>query len=132
MSPGQRVRGRWLAGYVLVLLGTLPIAQPIWTGWLRERIGRFVSLEAIHVVQYVGAGWLGAWYSASGLSRGQRIRLWGSLVGLGWVDEAIQGWLPQRFFEWSDVGWNWVGLAVGALGGLLVVRGRRRHLQRSP
>jgi VanZ family protein len=115
MGSPPRVLRRWLAGYVVVLLGSLPFALTVWTRWLRDTVGRLVSLEAIHVIQYVGLGWLGMWYGSSGLARRARVGLWALLLGIGWIDEGIQGQLPQRVFEWSDVGWNWVGLALGAV-----------------
>lgn len=112
--PETRRRRRWLLAYLLLLLGSAPIALPIWTAVLRDRIGVWLSVEAIHVLQYVGLGALVAWsHRGARRSRAHTRRLAGLVMGIGVLDEVIQQWLPNRFFQWSDVGWNWVGGLLG-------------------
>jgi VanZ family protein len=41
--------------------------------------------------------------------------LLGVVAGIGLLDELIQGYLPQRVFQWSDVALNWAGGLVGAI-----------------
>lgn len=41
-------------------------------------------------------------------------------IGVGVVDESIQGFLPQRVFDWRDIGFNAFGALLGA--GLLAIR----------
>ena len=111
----RRVRiRRWLVGYVALLFGMLPFALPLWEGVLRDVVGGVVTIEWVHLVQYAGLGWLGGLYAAAG-SGGVRavaaVTLF--LLGVGVLDEVVQRWLPGRFFEWSDVGLNLAGAALG-------------------
>ncbi len=114
MGECQRRRRRWLIGYVILLLGTLPIALPCWNGFLKGSIGRFVTLGQIHLVEYAGLGGFGALYARADA---QPWRSLGNFVGLlavvGLVDECIQWILPKRYFDWADVGLNLVGGVMG-------------------
>jgi hypothetical protein len=100
---------KWLIGYIVALFAALPIALPCWNNWLLPSLGRFVTVEQIHLLQYTGLGWL------AGLSTQTPLILVG-IVGL--LEEMVQSFLPQRFFQWSDVGLNW----GGGLLGLFAVR----------
>ncbi len=110
----QRTSRWWLVGYVTASFLALPIALPCWNWWLERIAGRWLGVEAIHVIQYLGLGWL-ATLARRTIKPGRRRRLAfnGLLAGVGLMDELVQGWLPQRFFEWSDVGLNWAGLLLG-------------------
>lgn len=103
-------------GYIAMLFGTLPFALPLWNAYLRDWLGRFITVEQIHVLEYLGLGAVAAGASPT-LSRPRRTRL--VLVGLilwvGLVDEVIQLALPNRVFEWADVRLNWSGALLGFL-----------------
>ena len=120
-----------LAGYILVLFGTLPIAWPLWTSFLRDRIGGVISIEEFHLIEYGVLGILGTQYlfpksgdtipiSLPFCQPGIRYCVPGFLIfAVGLAEELLQGLLPQRFFQWSDVRLNWAGTAGGlALGRL--------------
>lgn len=117
----RRILKRWLIGYLLVLFGTLPLALPCWNRWLVNRIGRVVTIEQVHVAQYLLLGWLAALY-VEATSASRRIRPWLAvllLVGIaGLLDELVQGRLPQRVFDWADVFLDWssgvLGIFLGA------------------
>ena len=103
-----------MIGYVALLLGTLPVALPLWTRVLQGSVGRFITVEQIHVVEYLGLGWLGAAWA-----RTIKPPPWNALLsfvlvaGVGLLDESAQRWMPGRFFDWADVGLNLVGGIVG-------------------
>lgn len=100
---------RWcVAGYILLLFATLPAAWPVWTGFLRDRIGRFVTIEEFHILEYAALGVLTGWAFRAGRPFPLAI-----ILLVGWAEEAVQGFLPQRFFQWSDVALNWVGALLG-------------------
>ncbi|MBI3083822.1 MAG: VanZ family protein, partial [Candidatus Omnitrophica bacterium] len=110
----RRVIRRWLAGYVVALLGIVPIALPCWER-LRDTLGRFVTVEAFHVVEYSGLGWLAVSYARAAQTPPRALALLIALIaGVGLLDEAMQVWLPARVFEWSDVFLNWGGSLLGA------------------
>ncbi len=126
----QRVRRRWFLGYAAVLLTTLPAALPCWNAFLKETVGRVLSIQAIHVVEYLGLGLLGAWYRrASEQPRRALVRVLVLVLAVGLADELVQGLLPQRLFEWSDVWLNWCGgvggVGAGELAGWLSWKRRR-------
>jgi len=50
---------------------------------------------------------------------------WAIASALGGVDEAIQWVLPERVFEWKDVGLNVVSSGLGMLVVAIVKRGAR-------
>ena len=115
MTDRARVVRRWLLGYVAVLLGTLPAALWCWNRWLQHSLGRFVTVEAIHVMQYAVLGWLASAYGqvARLSGHGRRTFIVGvAMVGL--LDELIQSVLPGRLFQWSDVMLNGLGMLLGA------------------
>lgn len=101
------------------MFGALPLALPCWNGFLRDSVGRVLTVEAIHVVQYGGLGWVGAVYARTITTPRWRWALTALLVLAGWLDEVVQGWLPQRVFQWSDVGLNWLGLLLGFTIGVM-------------
>lgn len=114
----RRIARRWLTGYLIVLFGTVPIAVPWWNGFLQSWVGRFLTVEAAHVVQYAGLGWVGAVYARTITTLRRRWGLAVLLAMAGLLDEMVQGWLPQRVFQWSDVGLNGLGLLLGfTIGG---------------
>ena len=98
----------WI-GYALLILGTLPWALSVWNGFLRDRIGQFLSIEEFHVLEY---GVLGAL-----AYRGRKGWVLAATLAVGLLDESVQSLLPQRHFQWSDVWLNWAGGTLGfALG----------------
>ena len=116
MTVHQRVLRRWLVGYVAILLGTLPIALLCWNGFLRDSIGRFVTIEQIHLGEYAGLGWFAARYAGADVRPRRAFGIFAGLVAaVGVADELIQGMLPQRVFEWSDIGLNVLGGVLGML-----------------
>ena len=56
-EQAKRVR-RWLVGYAVLLIATLPLGLPCWNLFIRDSIGRVLSVEALHVMEYVGFGLL--------------------------------------------------------------------------
>ena len=113
----QQAIRRWLIGYVVALFGSLPFALPCWNGFLRDRIGRFVTIEQIHLLQYFVLGALaGGEVLVAEDRRRTRRRLTLIVAGVGLLDEVVQGWLPGRVFQWTDVLLNW----AGGLGGSFV------------
>lgn len=114
-AAGRARRQRWLLGYAALLAGSWPLALPCWNGWLGGWVGGWLTVEAVHVLQYGGLGWLGAAYARTLASAGRRGAVVGGLAAVGVLDEAVQRWLPQRVFQWSDIGWNWAGLLLGVI-----------------
>lgn len=103
-----------LGGYLLLLFVTLPAAWPVWTGFLRDRIGRFVTIEIFHILEYAALGVLAGWtfrsWALTGAGRFFPLVL---IFLVGWTEEIAQGLLPQRYFQWSDVLLNWAGTLLG-------------------
>lgn len=115
MREARRAQG-WLAAYLGALFAALPVALPWWNGGVREAVGRWLPVEAVHVLQYAGLGWLGAWEARAARRAGRaRIGVLSALAGVGLLEEALQAWVPQRVFQWSDVGLNWAGFATGIM-----------------
>lgn len=117
MTPRRRRLLRWMAAYVAVLCMCVPVALPAWNGFLSESVGRVLSIEQIHMIQYEGLGALGGLFARAGV--GARWVAGGvfilvSLIGLG--DELVQGALPGRFFDWADVRLNALSALVGMVG----------------
>lgn len=103
---------RWFIGYSILLFGSLPLALPLWNAYLRDSLGRLVTAEQLHVVQYAGLGWLAAWSARAGRAgRGRLAWVW--VAGIGLMEELCQSLVPGRFFQWSDVGLNWLGGLLG-------------------
>lgn len=110
-----------LAGYVLLLFGSLPLAWPLWTGFLRDRIGGVISVEEFHLIEYGVLGILTWRVLQTGGPRAMRwLPCLGATFSVGLAEELLQALLPQRFFQWSDVGLNWAGTAAGLAAGWLV------------
>ena len=110
----ERVIQQWFVGYVIFLFASLPLALPVWNAWLRDSLGRLVTAEQLHVVQYAGLGWLAAWSARAGRAGRGRWRLaWVWVAGIGVMEELCQALVPGRFFQWSDVGLNWIGGGIG-------------------
>ena len=51
-----------LIGYSAALFLAIPVALPIRNGGLRDTLGRWVTVEPIHLVQYAGLGWMAERY----------------------------------------------------------------------
>jgi VanZ family protein len=127
MEQPQRVVRQWLIGYVALLFAMLPLALPCWNAFLRDSVGRFITIEQIHLLQYMGLGALAAGYVVA--SRRWAGALGGMallLLGCGLLDEVVQRWLPQRVFDWTDVFLNWAGGFLGAAGSWMVISTTRR------
>ena len=115
MTQRQHVLRRWLMGYVVGLFAALPLALPCWTKFLNAWIGRWVTIQAIHVAQYSGLGALAASYAQADEQPRWMLGLLMLLVGgVGLLDELVQRWLPGRVFDWADVGLNLAGGLLGA------------------
>ncbi len=120
MPQHLSIRRRWPVGYGIVLLAMAPLALPCWDGFLRNVVGRFLTVKATHLVEYAGLGWLTAGYALACKRPWRRLMTTAALVGgVGLLDEVLQVWLPQRVFGWSDVALNWVGGLGGLLGATL-------------
>lgn len=127
MTASRRLLGGFLVGYPVVCLACLPLALPVWNQLLRDGIGRALSAELLHLVQYAPLGAAARLYhrtarlrraplDRSGIRPTGRRQRWLVATALGLVglaDEGIQALLPGRYFQWSDVRLNWIGLAMG-------------------
>ncbi len=112
-----------LVGYVLLMLGTLPLALPLWKQFGQDSIGRVVTVEQIHLAQYFVLGLLAClWALERGWKSKRLFLLLGGAFLIGVADELIQSLLPERYFQWSDTGLNGVGAGVGLLVGRLLKR----------
>ena len=113
-----------LVGYVLLMLGTLPLALPLWKQFGQDSIGRVVTVEQIHLAQYFVLGLLAClWALERGWKPKRLFLLLGGAFLIGVADELIQSLLPERYFQWSDTGLNSVGAGAGLLVGRLLKRG---------
>ncbi len=126
-SPGRRE----LAVLAVVALLYLAVLWPIR-----------LPEERFHLLEY---GLLAALVYAALLERQRRggeLR-WAAgpalvavaIIGLaGWLDEGIQHLLPNRYYDWVDVGLNPVAgiLAVGAMAGLAEARRADRSRPTAP
>ena len=127
----QPLRTRWLIAYVAGLLLVSAVGLPVWNAFLGDSLGRFLTVEQIHLVEYAGLGAVAALFLQR-TARPWRVvpRLAGIVAAVGLADEILQFFLPQRFFQWSDVFLNWAGGLVSlAIVGTLV-RLRRSAGQR--
>ncbi len=97
---------RCLVGYLAALFGIVPVALPLWTRFLRDSVGRFITIGQIHFAQYLGVGILAALYAQSLASRQTRWFLLAGILLTGLLEEGFQSLFPQRFFQWSDVALN--------------------------
>ena len=112
-------------------MATLPAALPCWNAFLKDTLGRVLSIQALHVVEYLGLGLLGAWYRrASEQPRRALIVVLVLVLAVGLADELAQSLLPQRLFEWSDVWLNWCG-GVGGVGASELAGRLRRKRRRA-
>jgi VanZ family protein len=127
MPPRQQAIRRWRIGYIALLLASVPLALPCWNGFLRDRIGRYVTIEQVHLLQYLGLGALAAGEILAAEDRRRaRWRLILTVAGVGVLDELVQGWLPGRVFQWSDVLLNWAGGLGGGFACWVVCRMAQR------
>ena len=108
------VRLGWVIAYSAGLFVASVLALPCWNAFLRDSVGRFLTVEQIHVVEYAGLGGVAAFTCR------RATRSWRRIIGLvvlvaavGFLDEALQVFLPHRYFQWSDVLLNWLGIVVG-------------------
>ncbi len=103
-----------LIGYLILLFGTLPWALPVWNSYLRDTVGRFITIQQFHLAEYALLGVLACGYGLKRRNRWWRLSaLFGLTLLAGLLDEWIQSRLPQRYFEWSDVRLNWLGGLLG-------------------
>ena len=118
---------------VNLLLLTAGLAASVWfgRGVSRRRLFLFTGLwlsvafaasriplpeERIHLLEYALLGGLLAWTVSSRLIGAARLFAVFVLGGvIGWGDEAVQWLLPDRVFDWRDVGFNLVGVAAGLI-----------------
>lgn len=110
--------------YSAGLIMASAIALPCWNAFLRDSIGRVLTVEQLHVIEYAGLGGIAAFAVRTVRSWRRVVGLGAAVAAVGFLDEALQVFLPQRYFQWSDVLLNWLGLAVGAV--VVVVMGRVR------
>ena len=118
MPPAERAKRvrRWLVGYAVLLIATLPLGLPCWNLFLRDSIGRVLSVEALHVMEYVGFGLLAGAYMRTLKAPGRARWVMAGALFVGLLDETVQRALPGRLFQWSDVGWNALGIVIGVIG----------------
>lgn len=145
---------RALAGgdFNLWMNATLVLAGLFMTGWglralqgrrLRILAGLMISVllfafqidipeERVHLLEYAGLGYLLA-YALQKDGRGSfymTVPLAGFVIGLG--DETLQGFFPNRVFDWYDVGLNTIGILIGlAVAVLSRTGGRASHPEKS-
>lgn len=105
----------WLVASIIGVLLTSTIALPLWNAGLRETLGRVLTIEQVHVIEYAGLGCVATF----SVNRQASLRWsWGLLIvivaGVGLADELLQVILPNRVFQWSDVWLNWAGGLLGA------------------
>jgi hypothetical protein len=105
------------------LAGTLPIAGWLWQTALGASMGRYVTIQQIHLGEYFVLGWLSAWYAqVDPRSPALMRRMAWLVIAISLVDECVQGLLPQRVFEWSDVSLN----IAGGMAGMAIAAGGMR------
>ena len=115
----------WVIAYSAALFLASAVALPCWNAFLRDSIGRVLTIEQLHVIEYAGLGGLAAFAGRAGAWSWRRfVALGMALAAVGFLDEALQVLLPQRYFQWSDVFLNWTGIAGGAV--VVRVMGRVR------
>lgn len=87
--------------------------------------------EGTHLVEYgiVAAIIHLAFKERTGNGSGpQRPAMWafGVSAALGWIDEGIQWLLPSRVYDWIDVGFNLIAVAVAVIGAVALGWARAR------
>lgn len=108
------MRARLLFASLVGVLMASAVALPCWTTFLQPTVGRLLTVEQIHLLQYAGLGAVAGFYFQATARTGRVVmELSGLLVGVGLGDELMQQLLPQRVFQWSDVGLNWTGSLLG-------------------
>lgn len=104
----------WIAASVVGILATSVVALPCWNAGLRDSVGRVLTVEQIHLIEYAGFGGI---TTLAGRRRASLRRKTGLLLvivaGVGVADELLQTFLPNRAFQWTDVWWNWAGGVLG-------------------
>ena len=114
----QPHRTRWLIAYAAGLFLISAVGLPVWNAFLRDSLGRFLTVEQIHLVEYAGLGAVAVLFLRPAVRPWRAfLRLAGIVAAVGLADEILQFFLPQRFFQWSDVCLNW----IGGLAGLAIV-----------
>jgi len=110
VNPNPRVR--LLLLYLAALFAFLPLAPWVWRTYLEPRLGAWLTLDAIHVGEYVILGWLLRWSRWSWTwQRPRRAIVVFALIAA--LDELIQGILPNRFVDVRDWLCDWIGGCVG-------------------
>lgn len=117
----------WLVASIIGVLLTSTIALPLWNAGLRDTLGRVLTIEQIHLIEYAGLGCVAAF----SVNRQASLRWsWGLLIiivaGVGLADELLQVILPNRVFQWSDVWLNWAGSLFGAALAVIIIWGKHR------
>ena len=107
----------WLVGFGLAVVlvaaaQLLPRAEERW-----------------HVVEYGVLGFL-CWYAVPPTAA--RRVVWAALLaaGAGWLDEGIQLILPDRVYDWWDVGLNAASGLAGAILPAISLRAAKHGIQR--
>ena|SRR3989338_5109968 len=111
---GKRILKMLLLAYIIGLFVASALALPGWNSFMRDSVGRILSIEQIHVLEYMGLGIIAAvCFRTPHLRWSAQVGLWGGLVLVGLCDELFQLVLPQRSFQWSDVFLNTAGVFLG-------------------
>ncbi len=122
----QQIRRRWLIAYAAGLFLISAVGLPVWNAFLGDSLGRVLTVEQIHLVEYAGLGAVAALFLRTAARPWRAcMRLAGIVAAVGLADEILQFFLPQRFFQWSDVFLNWIGGLAGLAIVGAVVRRRR-------
>ena len=118
LKPSKTVqrwlRGAWLAGLGLLVVGSLlPGSSPAvsWLSGVSDKLLHFVAYAALAVVAVAGAA-----------DRRVALRSVLIMVALGVLLDYLQRFVPGRGFELGDVAADNVGLLCGASLGLWLVR----------
>ena len=110
---------------VLSLLSVFPLGSA--NVFLLMELGGSPA-ERIHLTEYGFLGFLVLWALRMDLS-GKWFYFWGWMIasGIGLLDEGIQWLLPNRVFEWKDVGLNVVSSGLGILWFVVFQKGRGKE-----
>jgi VanZ family protein len=114
------MRWRWLLVAGGAILATTPFALPLWNGWLAPRLGAFLTIEQVHLLEFGLLGVVGG-LAGRGSRRSVAGQVAAAVAAIGLADELLQALMPGRYFAWSDVGLN----ALGGLLGLVLARALR-------
>lgn len=91
--------------FLKLLIFIIVLIAGVWLAWQLK-----IPEEKIHILEFAVLGWLA---SRDLVKPGRKIK--GIIFALaftftvGILDEVFQGILPYRYFQWCDIGFNWVG-----------------------